>query len=328
MLKNNNLFKIKNMKNIIKNYLILFVLALAISSCNDDDKVTDDVQNEFTVGGVLRTIQTISGSLNVIDLNSVWSIEIEEQDSEDGDLLSSVNVYVNLQDNTSGGTTSTTETLIASYDASQFTDGPFGLPRMTLAFTLGDFADALGIVEGEFNCGDQFEVRLELLMTDGRIFSKDDIGSSVTGGFFATPFEYRPFLIALLPSDTLYEGQYELTTTIPGIFGVSDYADGIYTIGSVTNTTKVIKNVVTFPAFGGFGPVNLQFQFICGEIILTAGQSVGAGCNSAIISGPADVNATYDLNNPDDTDFIINFTSDTTSDCVAPTQAAIRLVKQ
>jgi hypothetical protein len=71
----------------------------------------------------------------------------------------------------------------------------------------------------------------------------------------------------------------------------------------------------------------VQFQLVCGEIILTAGQSVGAGCVGTIFSGPATINATYDLENPDDTDFVINFTSDETSDCTSAVQAAIRLVK-
>ena len=119
-----------------------------------------------------------------------------------------------------------------------------------------------------------------------------------------------------------------LTQTVPGIFGVSDYVDGVYTVESTSNTIKTIKGVPTFPAFGPFGPVDVEFQLICGEIILTGGQSVGAGCSGAIESGPATVNATYDIVTPDDTDFVIKFTSSENDDCgTGPAQAEIRLVK-
>jgi len=117
-----------------------------------------------------------------------------------------------------------------------------------------------------------------------------------------------------------------LETVTPGIFGVADYADGVYTIDALSNTIRVIRGVTTFPAFGGFGPKDVQFDFVCGEIILP-NQGVGAGCGGEIVSGPAAVNSTYDLNNPDDSSFIINFISDTTSDCIAPTPAAFRLTK-
>ena len=312
---------------ILKVYIVLALCSLALA-CSEDDKVTVRIQETIERGAILRTVSTAGASWDVLDPTSEVTIILEEQDDHDGALLEEVRVFADITDNTEGNSIDPSETQLATIPASAFATGPNGLPRTTFTTTLGDVGAALGINQGDYNCGDQVNLRMELALTDGRTFSAPSAGATVSGGsFFSSPFRYNISLIAPLPDDDLYTGQYELTTVTPGIYGVSDYADGIYTVESVNNTTKVIRNVTTFPAFGGFGPVDVQFQLVCGEIILTAGQSVGAGCVGTIFSGPATVNATYDLANPDDSDFLINFTSDETADCTASVQATIRLVK-
>jgi hypothetical protein len=318
--------KQKFMKN-LKVYKVLTLCILAVA-CSEDDKVTLKVQDTVERGAILRTVSTAGASWDVLDPSSEVTIIIEEQDDHDGALLQEVRVFADVTDNTAGNSIDPAEIQLATIPGSAFDTGPNGLPRTTFSTTLGDVGSALGISQGDYNCGDQVNLRMELALTDGRTFSAADAGSTVSGGsFFVSPFLYNISLIAPLPSDDLFTGQYQLTTVTPGIYGVSDYADGTYTLETINNTTKVIRNVTTFPAFGGFGPVDVQFQLVCGEIILTAGQSVGAGCVGTIFSGPAAINATYDLENPDDTDFVINFTSDETSDCTSAVQAAIRLVK-
>lgn len=307
---------------------MIALLGLLIGSCSTEDKLIDKVDATVERGAVLRTISIDGGALDVLDPTAAVSIVIEEQDAQDGGLLQEVRMFVDLADNTPDATTATTETLLATIPAASFTTGPFDLPRATFGSTVGDMAAALGLADGDYNCGDAFNLRAELALTDGRVFTSSDVTGTVSGGsFFSSPFAYAINLIAPLPDDNLFTGQYQLTTEVPGIYGVADYQDGVYTIESANNTTKVLKDVTTFPAFGGFGPVDVEFQFICGEIVLTPGQSVGAGCNSAINSGPAMVNATYDLTNPDDSDFVIDFTSDETADCTTPVQARIRLTK-
>ncbi len=315
----------------MKNSKLYFIglLALTLGACSDDDKLIDQVDGTVERGAILRTVSVDGGALDVLDPSAAVTITIEEQDDEGGALLSGVDIYVNLTDNTPAATTTTSEALLTSIPASSFTTGPFNLPRGSFSSTVGEMAATLGLADGDYNCGDSFNLRAELTLTDGRVFTDTDVTGTVSGGsFFSSPFAYTINLIAPLPSDDLFTGQYQLTTESPGAFGVNDYQDGVYTIESVNNTTKVIKDVLTFPAFGPFGPVDVEFQFICGEIVLTPGQSVGAGCNAAIASGPAETNATYDLSNPDDSDFVINFTSDSTSDCGTPVPSAIiRLTK-
>ncbi len=312
-----------------KGIYLMALWVFATVACSEDDKLIDGLFETVEQGAVLRTVATSTGALNVLDESASVTIEVEEQDNENGALLSEVRVFVNLTDNTPDATTSTAEAALTVIPGSDFSSGPFGLPRGSFSTTLGEMATALGLSVGDYNCGDAFVLRLELELTDGRVFTDVDVTGTVQGGsFFSSPFQYTLNLVAELPSDDLYTGDYQVTQTAPGIFSTNDYVDGVYTLESVNNTTKIIQQIPTFAAFGPFGPVDVEFQLICGEIVMTPGQDVGAGCNGSINSGPASVNSTYDLNNPDDSDFVINFTSDESDDCGQGTaQASIRLTK-
>ncbi|WP_420320841.1 hypothetical protein [Flagellimonas sp.] len=316
------------MKVIYKYSVLLFILFSM--SCSEDDKLSGEVLDDVIRGAILRTVNVISPAMDVLDPGAVWGVEIEAQDIENGALMEEVRLYAKLIDNTpENGTTDSGEVQIDTFSPSDFTNGPFGLPRREVTATLGELTSALGLAAGEFNCGDQIEMRFEMDLTTGQTFTGGDQNPNISGGnFFSSPYVYRATLIALLPSDDLFTGQYQLTTVTPGIFGVNDYQDGVYTIDAIGNTTRVIRSVPTFPAFGPFGPVDFEFQFVCGEIIVTPAQSVGAGCNATIATGTASVNTTYDLNNPDDSSFIINFTSDESNDCgTGSPQASIQLTK-
>jgi hypothetical protein len=306
------------MKKILKK-IILIVFAISTFSCTDSDNVIYDVFDGMTHGAVLRTLEITSPTFDVVDLSSYFEVIIEEQDEAFGGLLSQVEVFIDAA--------GATEALVKTIAASEFAISSNGLPGTTIRITLLESLSALGLPTDGVACGDQMQVRLKVDLTDGRSFSFDDGSGSLQGSYFQSPYKYNVNVVANLPSETLYTGQYMLETVTPGIFGVGDYADGVYTVDALSNTIRVIRGVTTFPAFGGFGPVDVQFDFVCGEIILPDGQGVGAGCGGEIVSGEAAVNSTYDLNNPDDSSFIINFTSDTTSDCVAPTPASFRLTK-
>lgn len=314
---------------LLYKYSVLLLILCSLS-CSEDDKLSGEVLDDVIRGAILRTVNVISPAMDVLDPSAVWGVEIEAQDLENGALMQEVRLYAKLIDNTpENGTTDSGEVQIDTFSPSDFSNGPFGLPRREVTATLGQLTDALGLSAGEFNCGDQIEMRFEMDLTTGQTFTGGDQNPNISGGdFFSSPYVYRATLIALLPSDDLFTGQYQLTQLTPGIFGVNDYQDGVYTLDAVGNTTRLIRNVPTFPAFGPFGPVDFEFQFVCGEIIVTPAQSIGAGCVNLIQSGTATVNATYDINNPDDSSFIINFKSDEANDCgTGSPQASIQLTK-
>lgn len=309
------------MKKIINKIALIVIVISSFSCSNNPDNPIYEVFDNLEHGAVLRTLGVTSPTFDVVDLSSYFEVLIEEQDEDFGSLLSQVEVYIS--------SSTSAEALVKTIPASDFVTSANGLPSSTIKITLQEALAALGLPEDGVACGDQMIVRLKVDLTDGRSFTNTDGSGSLQGSYFKSPYIYAVNVVANLPSDTLYTGQYMLETVTPGIYGVSDYADGIYTIEAISNTIRLIKGVTTFPAFGGFGPVDVQFDFVCGEIVLPSGQSVGAGCTGGnpIQSGPATVNATYDINNPDDSSFIINFTSDETTSCQGPTPAAIRLTK-
>jgi len=301
------------------NKIFLVVLVVMTFGCSDDPKNSIyDVFDGMTHGAVLRTLEITSPTFDVVDFSSYFEMIIEEQDEEFGDLLSQVEVFVN--------STSASEALVRTVPASEFTTSSNGLPSTSIRISLQEAIDALGLAPESVACGDKMVVRLKVHLTDGRTFTNTDASGSLQGSYFKSPYLYNVNVVANLPSETLYTGQYLLETITPGVFSVADYQDGEYTIEAVSNTIRSIKGVTTFPAFGGFGPVDIQFDFVCGEIIMPS-QGVGAGCNAEITSGEAETNSTYDIGAPNDSMFIINFTSDETGDCASSVQASFRLTK-
>src|SRR6056297_1491775 len=89
------------MKNWFKHITILFAgAALLATSCDDGDAVVDQVTAETERGAILRTVNLISNELPIGDDTGNFSVELEIQDSEDGELVDEVEVYVGFRDNT------------------------------------------------------------------------------------------------------------------------------------------------------------------------------------------------------------------------------------
>ena len=166
-------------------------------SCQDSENTIDTVL-DYETGAILRTISVDSQLLNASDPNSLFSVTIEEQDEQDGGLLQEVRVLVELRDLTTDFTTPATgEVLVQTIPASEFSTGPVGLPRTQVNMAFGDAAAALGLPldpETGYNPGDIFVVKLELVLTDGRVFGASSAAGIITGGFFSSPFQYNALL--------------------------------------------------------------------------------------------------------------------------------------
>ena len=175
------------MKNQLNKIVLLLLSVIVISSCESDDKAIDQVFDGVSYGAVLRKLEITSGSYNLSDLNSAFSIIVEEQDEEYGALLSEVDVYV------SGGQSST-EALQQTVPASAFTIGDKGLPVTEISVTLGEALTALGL-GSNYGVGDVFTIRLSLKLTDGREFSSSSASGSLQGSYFASPFLYNSAIL-------------------------------------------------------------------------------------------------------------------------------------
>jgi len=187
------------MKNCFQHITILIAgAALLATSCDDGDAVIDQITAETERGAILRTVEVISNEIPIGSADSNFAVEAEIQDSENGDLTQSVEVYIGFRDNTvADGETDldTEEVLIETLDTSTFEDGPFGLPRFSYQIALPEMVAALPISDTDVDGSDQFTIRFELVLTDGRRFSFEDNTNTITGSFFSSPFLYTATVV-------------------------------------------------------------------------------------------------------------------------------------
>ena len=186
------------MKKQLNKIVLLLLSVVVLSSCESDDKAIDQVFDGVSYGAVLRKIEIVSASYNLTDLNSAFTITVEEQDEEYGALLSEVDVYVSRSGN---------EAMAFSVPASAFTIGDKGLPVTTISLTLGQALTALGL-GSNYDVGDVYGIRLSLKLTDGREFSAASASGSLQGSYFASPFYYTaPILCTPKPGDYVVDMQ-------------------------------------------------------------------------------------------------------------------------
>lgn len=169
------------------------LVAFTFNACDDGNAVVDEVYANTTSGVVLRTVNIISDELPIGQTDSFFGVELEMQDVENGALVDNLEVYVSFVDNTveEGETDySKSEVMVATIQSSEFTVGENGFLRTTYSITLPEMLTALSLSEDNVDGGDQFRVRFEAVMVDGRRFSNDDNTDTSTGSFFASPFIY------------------------------------------------------------------------------------------------------------------------------------------
>ena len=310
------------MKNWFKQISILLFsgAALCISSCDEGDTVVDQVTAGTERGAILRTITVISNELPVGDDSGNFAVELEVQDSEDGELVNQVEVYVGFRDNTEeiGPGTNVEETLFATISSTTFTNGPFGLPRFTYSATLPDMLAHVNRTNDDITGGDQFTIRFELVLTDGRRFSFVNNTSTLTGSFFRSPFLYTPTVICPVQED-LFVGDYQLTVDpISPVGGVPIWNNQTVTISIGETSTERVFSAIYLEELGiGNGPAEFKFNLVCGKIVPLGGQATGLACVDNITLGPPlgdDVTSgTYDIT--DDSSFTIVFAEDESGDC-------------
>lgn len=278
------------MKKLLNLSLSGVLLLALLNSCSTDDKIIDGVFDNISNGAVLRTI-SLSNELALGDDSSVFTVEIEAQDVEEGNLLSEVRVFVRFEDNTDDGTDySSTETQALTISASEFSPGPFGLPRTTIAISNPEFYSITGVDQANTFGGDQFEVRLELELTDGRVFSNDNAGGIITGGFFASPFFYNANITCPFTTSLAETFDYVSYNMGPGDGSGGQQATGFGPInGTITWTDAGEEGLYGTPDYS-FG----MFGFVWGDNPATNGSAtIKWFCSSLIPQGADQYSDTY-----------------------------------
>ncbi len=318
----------------MKNSFIYFILIAiaALWGCEDEDKLPFEIiTNEAGTAGGLRTINIISPTIDLNDIaNSEFSVEVEEWDDQDGGLLESVDVFVQFQDNTpDNGDSSAAEALISNVPASAFAvNGTSGLPRAVITVPAQDAIGQLGLdIASDIDGGDIFRFRLALNLTDGSVFSSGNLEGNITGVFFNSPFSYPANVVCNLDA-SVFTGTYQLefiSGTFASFGGSDAYADGMVTITANSGTQRVVNGASYLPSLGPF-TVPITFDLVCGRLIVPL-QNVGTvGCSGNIQMATGTNQATF--NPMDDSEFMLIFDDEVTSDCGTPTyEVVLRFTK-
>jgi hypothetical protein len=271
------------------NKLIMTVMAgtaLLFSACQEGDNPIDFINDNETRGAILRTVSLTSNELPIGVENSQFSGTFEVQDQEDGTLVDFVEVYVGFRDNTpdNGGPGNVPESLYETIDSSTFEVGEFGYPRFDYELSLDEMLDFTGLEESDLFGGDQFGVRFELVLNDGRRYSFADNTGTLTGSFFASPFLYTPNVICPVDA-TFFTGNYSITQLSGSApFGIGD--------GFTQPTVTVVANGATNRTFGfsydpgGFDiAYTMSIDLICGSFTNITGtiNSGSLGCDGTSI---------------------------------------------
>lgn len=254
------------MKKYINKFFVLLFAFSMMQSCSTDDKTVDEVTSEVTSGAILRTISA-TNTFNFFDPNDtrfVFDIALEEQDAQKGDLISEIRLYQSFTDNLDDAVdNSKDEVLILTETPAGLTVSDFDLPRFDFSTTLAEALAINGLNVGDYNGGDVFSFRFELELTDGRVFSNNNLGGTVSGGsFFSSPFIYNVG-IKCIPIEP-FAGEY----TLKLIDSFGDGWDGAFitvTIGGTsteyTTDGSETTHVVTVPT----GTTELVFTYTSGS---------------------------------------------------------------
>ena len=303
-------------------YLIVLIICFCFS-CSSDDKVVNIVEAGITNGAVLRTVSINYAEFHPGDLTTSFDIDIEEQDVNGGELLDKVDIYIRFLDNTTEDVdNSTVETLYGSIDGSDFFDGPEGLPRTNLTISYSQALEATQITQALVNCKDQFIVRLDLKLTDGRSFSVGDSSSIIIAfdTFFSSPFTYTINVVEPIPND-LFTGVYDMESLkssarlegVPVFVTVEEDFSATFELFEIrkghSSNTRVFDGFYANGHRGGERFRTFEFTIACDEIIFQKNQytSYRSPCNlqdPIILLGPSDTNGSGIAT--DDTVFTLN----------------------
>ncbi len=312
------------------NYKIFTALALTsllFTACDDGDAVVDDIVANTERGAILRTINLISNELPIGKADANFSVELEVQDNQNGELVDNIEVYLGFRDNTveTGGTDlDKPEQLVATIPSSSFGQSDRGLPTTSYSITLAEMLSTLGVAESDLDGGDQFSVRFELVLTDGRRFSFAQNSGTLTGSYFASPFLYTPGVTCPV-EDTQFVGNYLMEQITAEVDGFTLSSGTITTLTVGDTSVERVFDTFNYPTYCGTNNP-FKFELVCGEVVVPNQNSNCACGDGGDWFTDATVRSTYDIN--DDSVFEVTFTDDAQSNCSSPVQTTYRFTKQ
>ena len=304
--------------------------ALLFSACSEGDNVIDEINDNETRGGVIRTVSA-SSELPIGVSDAGFSGVFEIQTQENGTLADFVEVYVGFRDNDGDKDVAQSLYETLDYDPNNPEDpffiGEYGYPRFTYELSLAEMLGFTGVTEADLFGGGQFEVRFELVLNDGRRYSFADNTGTLTGSFFRSPFLYTPTVICPIAADQ-FVGEYVLVSPTSPIGGVPVWNEQVVTLSvGATSTTRTFSAVYLEALAIGNGANSFSFDLVCGTVTVPSGQGSGLGCSGTIFFGPAADGQKGSYVSGDDSAITIVFAEDESNGCGGPVIQTATLTK-
>jgi hypothetical protein len=253
------------MKTYIKGikYCLIFIGIMILQACSEDNSIRNDIVSRTTRGAVLRTLKVNQSTFNYYDLSSKWSVTVEEQDEQNGSLLSEVKIYAT---HTANGITGK-EKYVKSISGTAFVLGVSNLPQAEISASLSETLKALGLASGQYTPSDKIAMRLVLVLKSGITFSTES-ATTITGGvFYSSPFLYSVQFFCPFTNVSSFNGDYKVTVDAWQDYSVDDIipvvynaADGAYAFRVLCSNNAYISNASTAYMLVTVNPVDASVK--------------------------------------------------------------------
>ena len=175
--------------------LTLIALFMIFTSCSDDETSPVDLLSQAERGALINAVEFQNNGILGGTLEGSLEVLLEYTDDEQGNLLDEMNVYTQFIDQSEDDDNTdviTTEVLLRTVDSETFLTGINNLPTHQLNITAEEFLNITNNTIETIEVGDSFTTRLELVLTDGRIFSffeSDQFDAAVATFLISTDVE-------------------------------------------------------------------------------------------------------------------------------------------
>ncbi|TWO31648.1 hypothetical protein E1J38_012870 [Seonamhaeicola sediminis] len=311
------------MKN-LKYIIACLVLSVISFSCTDQSTFRNPSHFELENGAYIR-FKTIPPTSFIPEDAASVSIAAEMFDPNDNVIQYDLSMIATII---------STGQVYKVDDFITITDFP-----ATLNITSQMISDAIGVPTSEFGAGDLIQFKAVTTRDDGvkfygipPTFNDDNgtVGIGNTENNLLTAVAYKDamdfeYVIAcpLDDTNTLYTGKYELTTTIPGVFGPI-FNDQEIELEAISVYQRTFEAIYLEP-FGFGNTATYTINFICGEVTLAPDQGTGLGCSGSLILTSSTMPGGY--SETDDSELIVNLIEDSAGCGGGDTETAIVLKK-
>lgn len=270
------------MQRLYKIFISSTVSFFLIGCGEDGNKIINTIEN----GAEVRMLDVQGETFNVCDQSSRYSITVEVDDCENGNLLDFVTVFVSFVEVADDGAVyPNSENQYAVIQPGSFPTGPNDLPTVNFAITLQEISSALDAVS--YKSGDVFKVRFEADLTDGRNISS----------YNGSPFVYE---VGVADTSTVDPGFFAGPYLMEQISGADPFYNS-ETFGD-TQTVNIVADgnmrSFDFSYYPGIFNADYHFQMVleCGEMEIDGSINAGElGCGGNIGFSTGSTVTTYDL---------------------------------